>query len=44
MFQEPTLMPWATVFDNVLLPLKLKGAAADKARARVDGRARPRRT
>ena len=24
-FQEPTLMPWATVFDNVLLPLKLQG-------------------
>ncbi|MCB8881605.1 ABC transporter ATP-binding protein [Acidisoma cellulosilytica] len=23
-FQEPTLMPWATVFDNVYLPLKLK--------------------
>src|SRR4030081_3485128 len=23
-FQEPTLMPWATVFDNVLLPLKLE--------------------
>jgi NitT/TauT family transport system ATP-binding protein len=24
-FQEPTLMPWATVFGNVHLPLKLKG-------------------
>lgn len=24
-FQEPTLMPWATVFDNVFLPLKLAG-------------------
>ncbi|MFA5951813.1 MAG: ABC transporter ATP-binding protein [Hyphomicrobium sp.] len=24
-FQEPTLMPWANVFDNVYLPLKLKG-------------------
>ena len=23
-FQEPTLMPWATVFDNVWLPLRLK--------------------
>src|SRR5271155_2716435 len=33
-FQEPTLMPWATVASNVLLPLKLKGAAADKAGAR----------
>ncbi|MGA2891872.1 MAG: ABC transporter ATP-binding protein [Xanthobacteraceae bacterium] len=30
-FQEPTLMPWTTVFNNVLLPLKLKGAAADQA-------------
>jgi NitT/TauT family transport system ATP-binding protein len=35
-FQEPTLMPWATVFDNVLLPLKLKGTAAAKAAARVE--------
>ena len=26
-FQEPTLMPWATVFDNVWLPLRLKGVA-----------------
>jgi NitT/TauT family transport system ATP-binding protein len=25
-FQEPTLMPWATVRDNVFLPLKLAGA------------------
>ena len=24
-FQEPTLMPWATVFDTVFLPLKLAG-------------------
>jgi NitT/TauT family transport system ATP-binding protein len=34
-FQEPTLMPWARVRDNVLLPLKLKGMTADKAAARV---------
>jgi NitT/TauT family transport system ATP-binding protein len=34
-FQEPTLMPWTTVFNNVLLPLKLKGAARDKAQAGV---------
>jgi NitT/TauT family transport system ATP-binding protein len=26
-FQEPTLMPWATVFANVLLPLRLAGVA-----------------
>ncbi len=31
-FQEPTLMPWATVADNVALPLKLKGVAAKAAR------------
>jgi NitT/TauT family transport system ATP-binding protein len=24
-FQEPTLMPWATVFENVCLPLRIKG-------------------
>ncbi len=34
-FQEPTLMPWTSVFNNVLLPLKLKGVATEKARARV---------
>jgi len=36
-FQEPTLMPWACVFDNVLLPLKLKGVSRDGAAARVEG-------
>jgi NitT/TauT family transport system ATP-binding protein len=30
-FQEPTLMPWATVFGNVFLPLKL--ASLEKAEA-----------
>jgi NitT/TauT family transport system ATP-binding protein len=35
-FQEPTLMPWANVTNNVLLPLKLKGVAADAAAKRVD--------
>ena len=34
-FQEPTLMPWASVFNNVLLPLKLKGVTADAAAKRV---------
>ena len=24
-FQDPTLMPWASVFDNVFLPLRLRG-------------------
>ncbi len=30
-FQEPTLMPWATVFNNVYLPLRLTGASRDAA-------------
>jgi len=34
-FQEPTLMPWATVWKNVLLPLKLRGVPAADADARV---------
>ncbi len=34
-FQEPTLMPWATVFDNVRLPLKLTGVAGAAAAARI---------
>jgi NitT/TauT family transport system ATP-binding protein len=34
-FQEPTLMPWATVATNVRLPLKLAGLKPD-APARVD--------
>jgi NitT/TauT family transport system ATP-binding protein len=34
-FQDPTLMPWATVAANVLLPLKLRGVAAGEAAARV---------
>jgi len=35
-FQEPTLMPWASVRDNVRLPLKLAHAPAAEANARVD--------
>jgi NitT/TauT family transport system ATP-binding protein len=35
-FQEPTLMPWASVRENVRLPLKLGGVARGEARARVD--------
>ena len=30
-FQEPTLMPWQTVFGNVHLPLKLKGVSKQAA-------------
>lgn len=34
-FQEPTLMPWSTVFANVWLPLRLKGMSRTDARDRV---------
>jgi NitT/TauT family transport system ATP-binding protein len=34
-FQEPTLMPWATVFENVYLPLKLTGVGKRAAAGRV---------
>ena len=30
-FQEPTLMPWATVADNVWLPLRLQGQSRAQA-------------
>ena len=32
-FQEPTLMPWASVADNVGLPLRLAGRSRAQARA-----------
>src|SRR3954470_10761612 len=35
-FQEPTLMPWASVRENVRLPLKLGGVARAEGRARAD--------
>jgi NitT/TauT family transport system ATP-binding protein len=34
-FQAPTLMPWASVLDNVALPLKLEHAADAASRARA---------
>jgi NitT/TauT family transport system ATP-binding protein len=34
-FQEPTLMPWATVSDNVGLPLKLAGVPRAEIAARA---------
>lgn len=34
-FQEPTLMPWATAFDNVWLPLRLKGVSRAAAEPRI---------
>jgi NitT/TauT family transport system ATP-binding protein len=35
-FQEPTLMPWTSVKENVRLPLKLAHAPASEADARVN--------
>ena len=35
-FQEPTLMPWATVFDNVWLPLRLRKISRSTAQPRID--------
>jgi NitT/TauT family transport system ATP-binding protein len=34
-FQEPTLMPWATVWSNVYLPLRLEGTGRRAAAAKV---------
>jgi NitT/TauT family transport system ATP-binding protein len=36
-FQEPTLMPWATVFDNAALPLVLKGVPTEIIAKQVSG-------
>ena len=35
-FQEPTLMPWATVFENVYLPLRLDGKRRQDVAAQVE--------
>lgn len=39
-FQDPTLMPWATALENVIMPLKLKGVASgerlDRGRNMLD--------
>jgi len=34
-FQEPTLMPWATVWDNVFLPLRLQNQSRAAAAPRI---------
>jgi NitT/TauT family transport system ATP-binding protein len=34
-FQEPTLMPWATVAENVFLPLRLASQRRDAAASRI---------
>jgi NitT/TauT family transport system ATP-binding protein len=35
-FQDATLMPWATVFDNIYLPLRVRGVARAAAAPRVE--------
>jgi NitT/TauT family transport system ATP-binding protein len=35
-FQEPTLMPWASVFDNVWLPLRLRHISRSDATKAID--------
>jgi len=35
-FQEPTLMPWASVWDNVYLPLRLMGLAREEAAGKIE--------
>ena len=35
-FQEPTLMPWATVWDNTYLPLRLSGVTRSEAAPRIE--------
>ena len=35
-FQEPTLMPWTSVRENVRLPLKLAGVPKSESRARAE--------
>ena len=34
-FQDPTLMPWASVFDNVYLPLRLQRVSRAEAQPRI---------
>jgi NitT/TauT family transport system ATP-binding protein len=35
-FQEPTLMPWASLYDNVRLPLRIAGVARPETRRRIE--------
>jgi len=35
-FQDPTLMPWASVFRNIYLPLRVRGVSRAEAAPRVE--------
>lgn len=35
-FQEPTLMPWSTVAQNVYLPFRLRGQSFASVKPRID--------
>jgi NitT/TauT family transport system ATP-binding protein len=35
-FQDPTLMPWATVFDNIYLPLRVRRMPKSDAAPRIE--------
>ncbi|MGA7324380.1 MAG: ABC transporter ATP-binding protein [Rhodomicrobium sp.] len=34
-FQEPALMPWATVYENVYLPLRIRGVSRSEATPKI---------
>ena len=34
-FQEPTLLPWASVYDNVWMPLRLRGVSRKDAEPQI---------
>jgi NitT/TauT family transport system ATP-binding protein len=37
MFQDPTLLPWRSVLDNVLFPIDMRGAVSPENRTRAEG-------
>jgi NitT/TauT family transport system ATP-binding protein len=36
MFQDPTLLPWCSVLDNVLFPIDMRGAVSSESRTRAE--------
>jgi NitT/TauT family transport system ATP-binding protein len=36
MFQDPTLLPWRSVLDNVLFPIDMRGAVSPENRTRAE--------